>query len=82
MTFCEYADGANNNVGAANVQRVPSVQGATEAMREPQGLGIGGSFDCRANQPPSARVTEIWVPADPGGASSNYYDVWVTLNFL
>ena len=80
MTFCEYADGANNRLGAARVQRVPSFRAAGPAMREPQGLGVG-SLDCGANQPPGPTVREIWVPAPTDGLTSNYYDVWVTLNF-
>ncbi|WP_457207514.1 hypothetical protein [Nocardioides sp. P5_C9_2] len=82
MTFCEYADGANNNLGAARVQRVPSVRAGRSAIREPQGLGVGGSLDCGAGQPFSQRITEIWVPATPESNASNYYDVWVTLTFL
>jgi hypothetical protein len=82
LTYCEYADGANNNLGAARVQRVPSLRAATAAMQEPQGLGVGGSLDCDANQPSSPRLNEIWVPANPDGVSDNFYDVWVTLNFL
>ena len=42
MTYCEYADGANNNLGAARVQRVPSLRAAAPAMRVPQSLGIWG----------------------------------------
>jgi len=82
MTYCEYADGANNNLGAARVQRVPSLRAAATATRVPQTLGLGGSIDCGANQPgPSSRVNEIWVPAASDGVSSNFYDVWVTLTF-
>ena len=80
MTFCEYADGANDRSGAARVQRVPSLRDALPAMGEPQGLGVG-SLDCDANQPESPIVREIWVPAPSDGLTSNYYDVWVTLNF-
>jgi|tagenome__1003787_1003787.scaffolds.fasta_scaffold20945882_3 hypothetical protein len=80
MSFCEYADGANNNLGVARVQRVPSLRAAGPAMRTPQTMGLGGSFDCGANQPgPTSPATEIWVPAD--GVNSNFYDVWVTLTF-
>ena len=81
MTYCEYADGANNNLGAARVQRVPSLRAATPAVREPLGLGIGGSLDCGTNQPFGQRVDAIWVPAASDGVSSNFYDVWVTLTF-
>ncbi len=82
MTFCEYAEGANNNLGAARVERVPSVQAGRSAIREPQGVGVGGSLDCGAGQPFSQRVTEVWVPAASASNASNYYDVWVTLTFL
>ena len=81
MTYCEYADGANNSFGAARVQRVPSLAAAVPAMREPQSLGLGGSIDCGAGQPSSPTVNEIWVPAASDGVSSNFYDVWVTLTF-
>lgn len=80
MMYCEYADGANNNLGVARVQRVPSVRAAIPAMRDEQGLGVGGSLDCGAGQPWDSRVNEIWVPAGDA-VTSNFYDVWVTLTF-
>ena len=82
MVYCEYADGANNSLGAARVQRVPSLRTALPAMRTPQTLGLGGSIDCGAGQPgPSSPVREIWVPAASDGVSSNFVDVWVTMTF-
>ena len=81
MTYCEYADGANNNLGAARVQRVPTLAAAVPAMRVSQNLGLGGSIDCGAGQPSSPTMNEIWVPAADDGVSSNFYDVWVTLTF-
>ena len=44
MSFCEYADGANNNLGVARVQRVPSLRAAGPVMRTPQTMGLGGSI--------------------------------------
>ena len=80
--FCEYADGANNNLGVDQVQRVPTLQDAVVAMRTPRPMGIGGSLDCGAGQirPPSGTVTEIWVPAGSNGQDA-FYDVWATLAF-
>jgi hypothetical protein len=82
QTFCEYADGANNNLGVERVARVPTLQAAIVAMRIPRSMGIGGSLDCGAGQtrPPSGSVTEIWVPAG-SNAQDAFYDVWVTLGF-
>ena len=78
MTYCEYADGANNRLGAARVQRVPSLRDAISAMREPQGLGIGGSLDCGATSHTPRRSRDLGSrPSD--GVSDNFYDVWVTL---
>ena len=81
MTYCEYADRANNNLGAARVQRVPTQGAAVTAMRVSQSLGLGGSIDCGAGQPSSPTMNEIWVPSADDGVSSNFYDVWVTLTF-
>ena len=80
MNFCEYADGANNNLGVAQVQRVPTLADALTATTPPGGaipMGIGGSLDCGdtgQTEPDDGVVTEIWVPA-------GFYDVWATLAF-
>ena len=78
MSYCEYADGANNNLGVAQVPRVPTLAAALAATTPPAGaipMGIGGSLDCGTAQTDAdGVVTEIWVPA--GG-----YDVWATLVF-
>jgi hypothetical protein len=84
MTYCEYADGANNNLGVDQVQRVPTMQDAVVAMRTPRSMGIGGTLDCGAGQPgpgPAGVVTEIWVPASSNGTGNAIYDVWTTLGF-
>ncbi len=81
MNYCEYADGANNNLAGARVQRVPSLRAAVRAIRVPQSMGIGGSLDCGSNQPFTPSVNAIWVPAASDGVSSEFYDVWVTMNF-
>ena len=73
---CENADGANNNAGLAQIQRVPTLAEAVVAMQTPLNMGIGGSLDCDSGQPfpPDGEVTEIWVP-------EGFYDVWGTFLF-
>jgi len=76
IVFCEYADGANNNAGLAQIPRVPTLADAVTAMQTPLNMGIGGSLDCGTAQPfpPDGVVTEIWVP-------QGFYDVWATFGF-
>jgi hypothetical protein len=76
ITFCEYADGANNNAGLAQIPRVPTLAEAVVAMQTPLTMGIGGSLDCGSTQPypPDGEATEIWVP-------QGFYDVWATFAF-
>ena len=76
IVFCEYADGANNNAGLAQIPRVPTLADAVVAMQTPLNMGIGGSLDCGSGQPfpPNGVVTEIWVP-------QGFYDVWATFGF-
>jgi hypothetical protein len=76
ITFCENADGANNNAGLAQITRVPTLADAVVAMQTPLNMGIGGSLDCGSGQPfpPDGVVTEIWVP-------EGRYDVWATFGF-
>ena len=75
-TFCENADGANNNAGLAQIPRVPTLADAVVAMQTPLNMGIGGTLDCGSGQPfpPDGVVTEIWVP-------EGFYDVWATFAF-
>ena len=75
-TFCENADGANNNAGLAQIPRVPTLADAVVAMQTPLLMGIGGSLDCGSGQPfpPNGVVTQIWVP-------EGFYDVWSTFQF-
>ena len=83
MTFCEYADGARNNVGFADIPKVATAAEAADAMRDQRvSMGVGGSLDCGAGQdyPTGGAVTEIWVPA-ASATVPNYYDVWITLAF-
>jgi hypothetical protein len=82
ITYCEYADGANNNAGLAQIARVPTLVAAAEAMQIPRSMGIGGSLDCGSTQPPSptGTVTEIWVPA-ASASDSAFYDVTATFAF-
>jgi hypothetical protein len=76
MTFCENADGANNNAGLAQIPRVPTLAEAVVAMQTPLTMGIGGTLDCGSGQPfpPNGEATEIWVP-------EGFYDVWGTFAF-
>ena len=74
IVFCEYADGANNNAGLAQIQRVPTLEEAVIAMQTPLLMGIGGSLDCGTAQVYTPEVTEIWVP-------QGFYDVWTTFAF-
>jgi hypothetical protein len=75
ITFCENADGANNNAGLAVIPRVPRLADAVTAMQTPLTMGIGGSLDCGTAQPyGTGVVTEIWVP-------EGRYDVWATFAF-
>ena len=73
-TFCENADGANNNAGLAQIPRVPTLQDAVVAMQTPLLMGIGGTLDCGTAQTYTPEVTEIWVP-------EGFYDVWGTFAF-
>ena len=82
MTFCEYADGANNNAGLDVIPRVPTLAAAVTAMQKPLDMGIGSTLDCGSTQTWSDPVTEIWVPASltqPGQPA--YYDVEATFAF-
>ena len=83
ITFCEYADGANNNLGIDRIRRVPTLGDAIVAMQEPLDMGIGGSLDCGSTQPypPNGTVDEIWVPAASNGTETAFYDVSATLTF-
>jgi hypothetical protein len=77
ITFCEYADGANNNAGLDPISRVATLAAAVTAMQTPLDMGIGGSLDCGAAQPdppPVGVVPEIWVP-------EGFYDVAATFAF-
>jgi hypothetical protein len=81
ITFCEYADGANNNVPLAVIPRVPTLLAAVSAMQTPLSMGIGGSLDCGSTQPfTGTPVTEIWVPA-ASASDSAFYDVAATFQF-
>ena len=60
-SYCEYADGANNNAGLDLIPRVPTMEDAVQAMQTPLNLGIGGTLDCGSGQPFTEAVTEIWA---------------------
>jgi len=82
ITFCEYADGANNNAGLDVIPRVPTLAAAVTAMQTPLDMGIGSTLDCGSSQTWSNPVTEIDVPAslvNPGATA--FYDVSATFAF-
>jgi hypothetical protein len=81
MSFCEYADGANNNLGVDQVSRVATLQEARTATQTPREMGVGGTLDCEGGDPAPPTVTEIVVPAASNGTSTAFYDVWATLTF-
>jgi hypothetical protein len=77
VTYCEYADGANNSAGLAQAPLVASLADAEDAMDTPLSMGIGGTLDCGSTVPPqpyTPEVTEIWVP-------EGFYDVAATFAF-
>ena len=80
ITFCEYADGANNNAGLDPISRVPTLAAAVSRDGTPLSMGIGGSLDCGSTQPYTPAVTEIWVPA-ASAADTAFYDVAATFAF-
>jgi hypothetical protein len=41
ITFCEYADGADNNAGLDTISLVPTLQDAVAAMQTPLDMGNG-----------------------------------------
>jgi hypothetical protein len=83
ITYCEYADGANNSAGLDTIQRVPTLVAAEAAMDTPLSMGIGGSLDCGSAQTYTPEVTEIWVPAPapPPSTDPAFYDVAATFAF-
>jgi hypothetical protein len=85
IEFCEYVDGANNQLGLDQIPRVASLQDAEDAMDTPLNMGIGGSLDCDSTGQPvpppvTGAVTEIWVPA-ASATDPAYYDVAATFAF-
>jgi hypothetical protein len=80
ITFCEFADGANNNAGIDLIPRVPTLAAAVQAMQTPLTMGIGSSLDCGSDQPYTPEVTDIWVPA-ASASDSNFFDVAATFAF-
>jgi len=80
ITFCEFADGSDNNSGVDLIPRVPTLADAVIAMQTPLNMGIGGSLDCGAGQPYTPVVTEIWVPR-ASASDSAFFDVAGTFVF-
>ena len=81
MSFCEFADGANNNLGIDQVPRVPTLQEARTATQTAREMGVGGTLDCEGGADAPPAVTEIVVPAASNGVSTAFYDVWATFTF-
>ena len=84
QAFCEYADGADNNGGSAEVSKVPMDTSVT-SINHPLDMGIGGTLDCKSAQvpkPSNGVVQDIWVPNDPTGPNGTAsYDVATTFAF-
>ncbi len=80
MSYCEYADGADNQGGLALIPRVQTMAEAVIAMQTPLELGVGGSLDCASGQPVTDPLTEIWVPSG-SAPDPRYYDVTATFVF-
>jgi hypothetical protein len=78
-TFCEYADGANNNLGLDTISRVPMDTHIPE-IKTPLDMGIGGTLDCDAGQPYTPTVDDICVPHASSGGTA-YNDVETTFIF-
>ncbi len=74
-TYCEYADGGDNNGALDAISRVPTST-SPSSFSPVLSLGIGGSLDCSGGQtyPAGGVVQAIWVPA-------GYYDVQSTFVF-
>jgi hypothetical protein len=81
MTFCEYADGADNNAGLDTIPRVATPAAAVVAMQTALDMGIGGTLDCGSSQTYTPVVAEIDVPASSNGTSTAFYDVEATFAF-
>lgn len=77
--FCEYADNADNSGAPAAVSLVPMSTHAS-AVNTLLSMGIGGSLDCKAGQPYTPSVKEIWVPGETPNKTS-YYNVSSTFQF-
>ena len=82
MNYCEYVDGANNNLGVDTITRVPTLPAALTATDTALDMGVGGTLDCGSTQP---------APPPTGGRAEDlgslerrateYYDVWATMLF-
>ena len=76
QTFCEYADGSDNNGGSAEVSKVPMNTSVT-SINQPLDMGIGSTLDCNAGQTSSNGIVQDI--AVPGGSTGNAsYDVSTT----
>ena len=78
QTFCEYADGSDNDGGSAEVSKVPVNTSVTSINR--LDMGIGSTLDCNAGQTSSNGIVQnIEVPGGSTGNAS--YDVSTTFAF-
>ena len=80
ILYCEYADGANNNAGLDEIQRVPTLVAAEAAMNTQLDMGVGATFDCGSGQTGATVTKEIWVPAIDATTPA-FYDVTGTFAF-
>jgi hypothetical protein len=80
-TFCEYAQDADNSHTPATVSLVPMSTTAA-SIKTPLSMGVGGSLDCKAGQPYSPSVTDIWVPGGTASGGPSYYNVETTFQFV
>ena len=80
ILYCEYVDGANNNAGLDEIQRVPTLVAAEAAMNTPLDMGVGVSFDC-GFRPNGGHGNEGDLGASQDAATPAFYDVTGTFAF-
>ena len=81
ITFCEYADGANNNAGLdTDIARGDVADAVTAMIRLSAWGSEGRSIVAAPSRPDRGAVTEIWVPA-ASAVDSAFYDVAATFAF-
>ena len=83
VTFCEYADGADDLGGLVAVPLVSSLGLAlAQTANDPLPWGSAERETASSVQPPNTGpVTEIEVPAGSNGTAPAFYDVAATFTF-